>query len=150
MQRLRDAGGERGESLVELVIAILILGICVVAIGSGIAMSITISGVHARQTTAAAFLHNYAETLQTAYTKCASAGGTPPNYVAIASLPTPATGNFNAPTATVAFWNPATKSYGATCPAPASDSGLQQVTLTLSTQNGRVSESLVVTLRNNA
>jgi type II secretory pathway pseudopilin PulG len=49
MKTPRRVGGDRGESLLELIVAILILGTCVVAIGTGIALSIKISDVHRGQ-----------------------------------------------------------------------------------------------------
>lgn len=138
--RFRRLRGEAGESLLELLIAITILGTCVVAIGSGVVLSVKISAIHRSQSTAAAFLHNYAETLQSSYAKCSS--GNPPNYAA--ALPTPS--GFNAPTATVAFWNTTSNTFSGTS-CPASDPGLQRVTLKLTSTDGFVTESLVVTVR---
>jgi type II secretory pathway pseudopilin PulG len=139
MSRLRRLQEDRGESLIELILAIGILGICVLAIGSSIALSVKTSAIHRKQATADAFLHNYAETLQSSYALCNA--GAPPNYVS--GLATP--GGFNSPSAAVAFWNPGTATFGAACPA--TDAGLQQVKLTLASANGLVSESLVVVLR---
>src|SRR4051794_38013316 len=108
---------ERGETLLELVIAIVILGVCVVAIGSGIAVSVKVSGIHRDQSTAGAFLHNYAETLQapSAYAPCTSAST--PNYVTNLSLAPP--GAFQSPTATVTYWNNSTSQFGTTTTCPA-------------------------------
>lgn len=143
IRRLRS--DDRGETLLELVISIAILGVCVVAIGAGIAMSIKMSSIHRAQATASAFLHNYAESLQNSYTACS--GGNAPNYVSIAGLAAPSS-DFSAPTATVKFWNPnATPAAFSNSTCPATDPGLQQVTLTLDSRDGFVSESLVVIVR---
>ncbi|MGH8962913.1 MAG: type II secretion system protein [Jatrophihabitantaceae bacterium] len=137
----RRGNDDRGESLIELILAIGILGICVLAIGSSIALSVKTSAIHRGQATADAFLHNYAETLQSSYTPCANGA----SYTS--GLPLPS-GNFQTG-ATVQFWNATTASFG---PLPSctssTDPGLQQVTLTLGTTDGTVSESLVVILRN--
>jgi type II secretory pathway pseudopilin PulG len=133
---------ELGETLLELIIAIMILGVCVVAIGSGIAMSITISAVHRDQATAQDSLHNFAETLESSYIPCT--GAPTPNYGrSLAQLTPP---GFSAPTVMVDYWVPATGTFSSTCPS-GGDTGLQQVALTLVSTAGRVSQSLVVDLR---
>jgi Tfp pilus assembly protein PilV len=139
MSRPRRIKGDQGESLIELILAIGILGICVLAIGSSIALSVKTSSIHRSQATADAFLHNYAETINSSYAVCTA--GTPPNY--LIGLPVP--GGFNSPSAAVSFWNAASATFSAGCPA--TDAGLQQVKLTLGSTNGLVSESLVVVLR---
>jgi len=140
---------ERGETLLELVIAILILGVCVVGIGSGIALSVKVSGIHRDQSTAGAFLHNYAEALQgtSAYAACTSSST--PNYVSNLALAPPS--GFQTPTATVNYWNSSTSAFGTSinCPA-AGDPGLQKVTLTLTSSDGFVTESLVVVIRDSS
>jgi type II secretory pathway pseudopilin PulG len=136
---------DRGETLLELVISITILGVCVVAIGTGIALSIKTSAIHRAQATASAFLHNYAAALQNSYRPCI--GGNPPDYVSIAGLAAPSA-EFSAPTATVRFWDPnANPAAFSRTTCPATDPGLQEVTLTLDTTGGLVSESVVVILR---
>lgn len=148
-----DCADERGETLLELVVAIAILGICVVAIGSGIALSVRMSAIHRAQATASAFLHTYAETLEGNYTACTTSSS--PNYAA--GLPHPPS-NFskpNAVVAVVAYWDTASASFPTASTATSSDPcptggdpGLQRVTLTLTSDDGYVSESLVVVLRN--
>lgn len=138
MRRRLDISDDRGESLLELVIAILILGICVVAIGTGIALSVKMSAVHRAQSLAQEFLHNYAETIGSGYQPC-NGCATDPDYVN--GLPTP--NGFGAPTESVSYWD------GTAFKAdrPAADPGLQQVTLNLTSNDGLVKESLVVVLR---
>lgn len=137
--RLRRSD-DRGETLIEMICAIAILGVCVVGIGTGIALSVRVSSLHRAQATAQAFLHNYAETLQASYTQCS--GATPPNYAGSLAYPS----DFNQPTASVKFWSASTASFSsATCPA--TDPGLQQVSLQLTSTDGLVTESLLVVIR---
>jgi Tfp pilus assembly protein PilV len=138
----RRADADRGETLLELIMAIMILGVSVVAIGSGIALSITISAVHRNQATAQDSLRNYAETLQSSYVAC-TANSTPKYTASLVAPPA-----FAAPIVVVDYWIPATAMFttNQACPA-GGDTGLQQVTLTLASTSGKVSESLTVDLR---
>lgn len=140
--------GEQGETLLELVVAIVILGVCVVAIGSGIAMSVEISNIHRKQAIAQEYLHNYAETLQDGshYTACPAA----PNYAA--GLPVPPDGGpwLGFSQKAIAYWSPGAAGSGSgsfvsSCPTP--DSGLQEVTLELKSKDGLVDETLVFAVR---
>lgn len=131
--RRRLTRSDTGETLIEIVMSIAIMGICILSIGSMMVLSVKISAVHRAQATASQFLHNYAESIQSAYQACTSS--TTPDYVS--SLVPPA--NFNPPTAVVKYWDGS--AFGSSCPA--SDSGVQQVTLTLTSKDRTVSESLV-------
>jgi prepilin-type N-terminal cleavage/methylation domain-containing protein len=141
VQRLR-VDRERGETLLELIVAITILGVCVVALGSGIALSVTISVVHRSQATAQDSLRNYAETLQNFYTPCTATST--PDYAASLIVPP----GFSPPAIVVDYWLPTTATFTSsqTCP-PGGDTGLQQIKLTLVSTSGKVSESLVVDVR---
>lgn len=144
----RRRSDDAGESLIEIMLTIFILGVCAVAIGAGITLSVKISGVHRKQALAGEFLHNYAESLQNSYRTCT--GGVPPNYVSIGGLTAP-NASFSAPTATIKFWDPNPAGGGTpsfdTNVCPSTDPGLQQVTLTLKSADGFANESLVVILR---
>lgn len=135
---------DSGESLIELVATIAILGVCVVALGTGMALSVKISSIHRDQARAQAYLHNFAEAIQNQYTTCS--GGAPPNYVSLASLTAPP--GFATPTAAVKFWDAsASPASFTTAACPVTDPGLQRVTLGLRSADGFVSESLVVVVR---
>jgi Tfp pilus assembly protein PilV len=149
---LRGRAVERtdsGESLIEILVALTILAVCLIAIASGIVLSIKISVVHRNQATAQDYLHNYAETLEgTTYKACTAS--TPTTYPSVATaVGTPA--GFTAPTVAVNYWVAATASFTANqaCPG-AGDSGLQQVTFKLLSSDNLVSESLVVTIRSSS
>lgn len=133
---------DQGETLLELVIAILILGICVVAIGTGIVLSIQISDIHRKQAVAQEFLHNYAETVQGSTYQACSGGSV--NYAN--GLPTPPNGGpWTVSQKSVLFWDGA--SFSPSCPA-SGDKGLEQVTLRLVSNDGSVDETLDVIVRN--
>jgi hypothetical protein len=145
MKTPRRVGGDRGESLLELIVAILILGTCVVAIGTGIALSIKISDVHRGQAIAQQYLHNDAEILQNTGTYTACTLGTTPDYPTQVALPAPPDGGpWGVSQSDIKFWNGA--SFASSCPI-AGDPGLQQVTLTIKRADGLVAESLVLALR---
>jgi type II secretory pathway pseudopilin PulG len=123
---------ERGETLLELIVALGILGIAVVAVASGIAVSVVASGRHRDEANAGTYLHNYAEQVSARYTSC---GASAPSLAA-------QTG-FQAPSLSIKYW--AGTAFGpSSC---TTDPGLQQVTIRLTSSDTRVSESLVVVVR---
>lgn len=144
MSRLRCRGRDDGETLIEILLSITILGICVGGIGGSIAFAVKASGIHRSQAVASQYLHNYAETLQSDYKTCTgNAAATASSYAAdLAAAPA----GFAAPAIRVAFWN-GTRfvTNGGACPG--TDPGLQRVTLTLASTDGHVNESLAVVIR---
>ena len=133
---------ESGETLIELIVSITILGIVAVAIGSGITVSVIISDEHRKETAANAYLHDYAEALQASYANCTA--GTP-NYLSPLKVsPVPTGFTTGGLTESLAYWNGT--AFQSTCPV-GGDGGLQQVTLKLSSTDNRASESLVVVVR---
>lgn len=146
LARLRESvrrQAEAGETLVELIITIVIMGVIVVAFGTSIILAITMSAVHRDQASASAFLHNYAETLQTQYQPCTSAAD--PYATLLAGLPH---AGFPSATAVVRTMTVDPSSGSTTFGScPGADTGLQQVKLELASNNGMVDESLVIVLR---
>lgn len=137
---------DRGESLLELVVAIVILGVCVVAIGAGIALSVKISSVHRGQALAQEWLHNDAELLQNSGYQACSAATTPDYSSPFGTLATPPDGgSWTVSQADIKFWNG--NSFASGCPS-GGDPGLQQVTLEMKSADGFVDETLVVIKRN--
>ena len=149
---------DAGDTLVELVVAVAILGIAFAAILGGFATSVTASDFHQKQAQAEALIHNFAEHLAStdttdpdAYQACTAA--TLPNYPvpstdAYPVGATPATSLYQW-TVSVQFWaNAPTQPpmWSSTCPATG-DAGLQQVQITVTTTDSRVSESLTVLKR---
>lgn len=135
---LASVRADRGETLIELLVTVVILGITVVAIVGGIGVGIRMSDIHRKQATAGAYVRNYAEAVQSSV----AAGG----YVAC--LP-PSTAGFTVPTGytasvvggSVRSWN------GTAWTACTVDSGLQQLTLQVASTDGRASERLTIVVR---
>jgi len=142
----RPGSNDDGETLIELLIAVAIMGITVIAIVGGFATSILMSDVHRKQTTAGAYVRDYAEAVE--------------HYVAVP-------GNFNATTSPIALqtavaadgfaaptgftagvtsvqcWDDTASVFG-TC---ATGNTVQRVTLSMASADSRASESLVVVVR---
>jgi prepilin-type N-terminal cleavage/methylation domain-containing protein len=135
--RGRTDDREAGLTLVEVLMAVAILGIGVVAIVGGMMTSIKSSDLERRAADAQTAVRAYAEAVAGAtYAACAS------SY---------ATTGFTAPTGfttsmTVSYWNATTSSFGSTCTVP-TDSGLQKVALTVAATDGRATETLTIAKR---
>ena len=145
----RRLSRDDGESLIELTMAIMILGVVVVAIGACIAFTVKASGIHRNQALADQYLHNYAEALQSNYKPCSGTpAATASAYINdLVSSPIGSPSSFGAPAASIAFWNNTSAKFGTSATCPASDPGLQQLTLNLTSTDGHVNESLVVVVR---
>ena len=146
-RRLRD---EKGETLLELMLAIGMLGIIVVAIASTMVISIVVSGVHRNQASAQAYARDYAEQIEAYiasgtsgsqhYVNCATAGAYGPGVVGYTEV-----NGFTATASAALTWN------GTTWGACNTDPGYQKVTVTVQSPDigaKRAIESLDVILRN--
>lgn len=128
MRTIREAAAsERGETLLELLVAVVIMGIGLVAIVGGLVISIHVSDIHRKQATAGALVRNYAEAFETSvtngtFTSCANASG-----VAVPGLP--------------AGFTPTVES------CAAEGTGLWLLKLKVSSSDGRAVESVALRLR---
>jgi Tfp pilus assembly protein PilV len=120
----RAPRADAGESLVELLVSISILGVAVVAILGAIGMSASASALHRNQSQAQNLARNWAE----AVTEGARADGfwatCGPTVAAAPALPI----GYSA-ASTIQYWNPTTKKFDGAC---ATDLGLRQVHLAVS------------------
>lgn len=136
------ASGEAGETLLELLVSITILGVAVIAIASGLAGTVMVSSLHRQQSDAQRALRNYAESLESgSYNPCTSTSA--------ASYSLGSTAGFVAPTVTVTYWNNSTPGFQPSCPS-GGDTGLQKVKISLQSADGRVADSVAVVLRSSA
>jgi len=136
------ASDERGETLIELLVALTILGIALVAIIGAVAASITMSDVHRKQATAGAGVRNYAEQVEnyvagTGYSACAAASAYAAGTVGYA-----APAGYTASPVSIRYWSGS--AWSASC---GTDTGLQQLTVAVSSSDTRASEKLVLVLR---
>jgi prepilin-type N-terminal cleavage/methylation domain-containing protein len=129
-------GNDRGDTLLEVMVAVAILGIAAVVIVAGMTLSAKVSDYHRKEANAASVLRNYAESIT--YTSC-----TPGSSVSPYALGQKA--GFNPPVVTVKYWT-GTSFSTTTCPA-SGDPGVQQVQLAVATPDGRASEALTVIVR---
>ncbi len=138
------AAAERGETLLELLVTVMIMGVAVVVLLGGVGTSIRMSGVHREQTTAGAYLRAFGAAVDGAvaaspsgYVECA----TPASYAGTYALADP---GFTAAVLAVRYWDGTAFTTGCT---PLTDTGVQQVSLRVSSTDGSVAESLDVIVR---
>jgi Tfp pilus assembly protein PilE len=142
---------ERGETLIELLVAVIILSTAVLALVGGLGLAVMVSDIHRKQATAGAAVRAFAETLERRV--AAPSGSNPTGYVDCATA-TSYAGSYPAPTgytATVVdvwFWaGTAFAPPAGPCTSPAVDTGVQLVKLKVESSDGRASETLDVVLR---
>jgi type II secretory pathway pseudopilin PulG len=153
----RRVSGDRGETLLELLVAVTIMGITVVAIVGGLGTAIHVSDIHRKQASAGAYVRDYAEAIENAvatggYVACATTADYlaygPPGFLLDPADPsrlvdTGAT--YRAHVVSVEYWT------GSSWPNPptgcSTDTGLQRVTVEVHSTDDRAQEELVVFLR---
>jgi prepilin-type N-terminal cleavage/methylation domain-containing protein len=122
---------ERGETLIELLITVAILGLGSAAILGGTLTAVASSTLHRHQAQAQALLRSWAEQVadvtDSDWVPCAPPGA----YArpAPATIPT----GFTAEVAAVQYWDPATAAFSSSC---GMDSGVQRVELTVTMPSG--------------
>jgi Tfp pilus assembly protein PilE len=144
MSRRCRVADERGETLLELLIAVAIMGIAVVAIMAGLTTSVLMSDIHRKQATAGTAVRDYAEALQTFvaadnYVACAT---TTPSSYGLPSFTLPAGFAKSVVSGSIRYWDGV--SWQSTC---APDKGLQKLTIQVASDDGRASERVDVVLR---
>ncbi|MFC0629039.1 type IV pilus modification PilV family protein [Kribbella deserti] len=131
---------ERGESLLELMIAVALMGVALVALMAGVATTIIVSDTQRKQATAATTVRDYAEALQAYvgdgnYRNCATTyavpGFAPPPGFTARVVP-----------GSVQYWTGLLW-----LPLCLPDSGLQRLKVVVSSADGRVEERLDLVLR---
>ncbi|MGY1728817.1 prepilin-type N-terminal cleavage/methylation domain-containing protein [Geodermatophilus sp. SYSU D01062] len=153
---------DRGESLIEILVAMVILGITGVAVLGGLMTGIQVSDQHRKQTTAGTYARDYAEGVATFVaptmtTVTTPTGGTKvvtttkyKQCAGIADYPVALPSGVTGPGATyvssitsVEYWTGTT--WAATC---STDQGLQRVTVAVRSQDNKATETSVIVIRN--
>jgi len=137
MNRLRAARRDSGETLIEILTSVVVLGLAGVAIMTALTLTVRLSDSHRKIANDSAVLHNYAETLQASYQAC-TAGNSQP--YSLAAKP-----GFSAPVIEISYWT-GTAFTTPTCPA-SGDPGVQRITLTVTSTDSRAKESITVVVR---
>lgn len=136
--RSRTAVRDAGETLVELLVSITIMGIAVTAILGAVGLAASASSTHENLAQAQGLLRNWAERL-TYSTAC-------PAVINPFSTPTGYVTN----TATVAYWNPTSRTFSSGSGACTSTTGMYRVTLSITATGGQgagIPQTLDVTMR---
>lgn len=147
--------GDHGETLIEVLMSIVILGIALVAILGGMATSVLSGDIHRKESTATSVLVSASEALKDPsvhYKPCATASE--PTYTsALASLPgTGLPSGWAAPVISrVSYWNGT--AFGAVCYDTAAYGNLlrlQQITVTVKSPDNRAVEAFSLVKRDDA
>lgn len=143
--RARD---DRGETLVELVVAVAVLGIAAVAILGGMLLSVKSSDIGRKYATSGAYVRSFAEAIQnhvdnnSGYVDCAAPGV---YETAVRGTYGLDEGKYT-PTSSKAWWWSGSEWKETGCTS-ALDGGLQRITVSVASKDGRGTESLTVVLR---
>jgi Tfp pilus assembly protein PilV len=137
--------GQDGDTLVEILVALTILGIAVVAILGAMGASVISTDVAMKQAHAETTLRSWVEDLaspDTAYVECATTGAAGYSASAVGvSVPAGMTATITA----VAFWDGASTSpatFGsAPGSCPTSDQGLQRLSLRVASSDGKAAKT---------
>lgn len=126
---------QAGATLVELLVALTILSIAVAALIGGMASAIVVSDAHRKQATGDTVARSAAEHIKSsgvAYADCAT------------TYPVPS--GSTATIASIEYWNGATPAGFATS-CPATDLGLQRITITVAGNDRSGAEQVVILKR---
>jgi len=137
----RGSAQDGGESLVELLVAVIIMGTAVVAVVGGLGTAIMMTDVHRKQAAVAAHVKIFAANLESAI------AATPTQYVDCAtpdSYPDYTPGSpYDAEVTQVLYWNGS--SFGASCAG--GDAGVQLVRLRVWSTDGRADQTVDLIIR---
>lgn len=146
-RRLAASRTDRGVTLVETLVALSILSIAGVAIMAGLQLTVMSSDIHRKQSTGGSAVRSYAEAIEKYldtdgnYVRCAGAGAYAPATVGY-TVPSGYTASQEA--AQPLDGNGAVVTTG-TCPTR--DTGVQRLTLTVTSTDSRATERLTIVVR---
>jgi type II secretory pathway pseudopilin PulG len=152
MRRRLSTRDDRGETLIELMVALVIMATAVVALVGGVATSVKVSDIHRKQAKSQAYLRAFAEGIEasvanypTGYTECTAGSIPTAPYESTFSIPPADQTAYNRQVVDVSVWNRTTSTYTA-CPTTG-DAGVQRLTLRVWSSDDRASETLVILVR---
>lgn len=128
--------GEEGVTLIETLVALAIFGVCFAVVIGGMTTSVVVSDHHQKEATAETLLRAFAESQKSSYSNCQL---TPSTTVVIGSY----TESFTTTPQGIMYWNGAT--FSTTCPA--TDMGLQKLSLQVRSNDGRATETVEIVKR---
>jgi prepilin-type N-terminal cleavage/methylation domain-containing protein len=133
---------DRGDTLIEVLIAIVIMGIAAAGIFGGLLTSVNLSSYHRSQSSAGVAVRDYGEAIVnyvggTGYASCAAASAYGPATVGYV-----APSGYTASIVTVQYWTGS--AWSGSC---GTDLGLQQLSLKVVPTNSRAAETLTVVVR---
>ena len=151
---------EAGDTLIEVLISIAILGITIAALLGALVTTITSASEHRSLASLDTVLRSYAEQLKydvqlqgtnSWFTQCATVSSpttSPPQYEGHTITPAnqPPSAHYSVVVLGIKYWNDSTNNFDATCSAPGDQSGFQLVTLQAKAPNG-ITEPLSVGVR---
>lgn len=123
---------ERGETLVEVLVALSILGVAAVAILAGLQLSAKASDINRKQTSGGAYVRGYAEAIEkylttsSNYVRCATTGSYAPGVVGFTAA---ADKNYVAEVERVEMLDGGGALVGTAKACPARDEGVQRLRL---------------------
>ena len=131
---------ERGETLLELLIAVLVFGVAVVAIIGAFSSSFLMSNVHRQQASAGTLLRNYAEAIE---------GGTYVPCATTTDFPVVVESGYTKSVVKVRYGTGAGWTDTRCTPATADDKGVLQLTLQVTSPgpSNLASEQLTIVVR---
>lgn len=146
MDRLRGLRSDIGETLVETLVALVILSLAAAAILAGIQLSTTASDIHRKQSTGGAYVRSYAEAIE----KYVSLPGSD-NYLPCAEADeynlSAVNDQLNLPTGYEAHHAAAVPLTSTGADASCPDQGVQRLDLRVHSPDHRAVEHLTVVLR---
>jgi prepilin-type N-terminal cleavage/methylation domain-containing protein len=137
------AAGDRGETLIEVLIAVAIMSVAVVAVVGGLVTCVLVTDIHRKQAVAGGAVRDYAEAIENAvaaggYVPCASAA----SYASPTGFAAPSGYTRSVVAGSLRYFNGGAWQAGCT-----TDTGLQRLTVQVASDDGRASERLLVVLR---
>ncbi|HLX88927.1 MAG TPA: prepilin-type N-terminal cleavage/methylation domain-containing protein [Acidimicrobiales bacterium] len=128
----RSTHHEHGDTLIEVLIAVVIIAIAAAALLGGLTTALTASGEHKGLSVDDTLLKSYAEAAKqqieisqsVAFTQC-----TPSTYAIAYTVPAQFS-TYTVAAQSVTFWNSGSKSFSTTCNHVKPDEGIQLITVT--------------------